>query len=275
MPRRRPKSQRQYVSQNDAVAIAAKFRGAKGVRMPKFIEPCLASLRDRVPSGDQWIHEIKFDGYRLQLHKIENEIRFFTRRGHDWSKRFSSLVQAAWHLPATHLILDGEVIVPTPSGQSDFGALEDDLGTGRSDRFTYFAFDILHINGLSLRDCALADRKTCLLSCCETNWARLASANILRAMGTNSSATHAGSSSKGWYRNGRTQSTGPGGVSIGQSELVVSAKLSSWRASRSTAASLRASTSPAGKTERCTTPAKSSMASTRIARSNSADGLKS
>lgn len=162
MPRRRPKSQRQYVSQNDAVAIAAKFRGAKGVRMPKFIEPCLASLRDRVPSGDQWIHEIKFDGYRLQLHKIENEIRFFTRRGHDWSKRFSSLVQAAWHLPATHLILDGEVIVPTPSGQSDFGALEDDLGTGRSDRFTYFAFDILHINGLSLRDCALADRKTVL-----------------------------------------------------------------------------------------------------------------
>jgi bifunctional non-homologous end joining protein LigD len=90
--------------------------------MPRFIAPCLATLREKVPSGDQWLHEIKFDGYRLQLHKRENDIRFFTRRGYDWTKRFSSLIQSAWYLAATHLILDGEVIVPSESGHSDFGA---------------------------------------------------------------------------------------------------------------------------------------------------------
>jgi bifunctional non-homologous end joining protein LigD len=162
MARRRPKSQRQYIAQNDATALAAQLPGAKGARMPGFIQPCLATLRDTVPNGDQWLHEIKFDGYRLQLHKRENDIRFFTRRGHNWTKRFSSLVNAAWFLPATHLIVDGEVIVSTESGHSDFGALEEDLGAGRSDRLTYFVFDMLHINGLSVRDCALRDRKRVL-----------------------------------------------------------------------------------------------------------------
>jgi len=154
--RSRSKSQRQYVPQNDASVIAAGLRGAKGARIRGFILPCLATLRDKVPSGTNWIHEIKFDGYRLQLHKNENDIRFYTRRGYDWTKRFSSLVTAAWYLPATHLILDGEVTVPTEEGRSDFGALEAALGSGTSD------FDLLHINGLSLRDCALEDRKKVL-----------------------------------------------------------------------------------------------------------------
>jgi bifunctional non-homologous end joining protein LigD len=163
MPRARTKSQRQYVAQNDAGKIAAALKGAHGERTPKFIAPCLATLRDKVPSGDQWLHEIKFDGYRLQLHKHENDIRFYTRRGNDWTKRFLSLIQSAWYLPATQLILDGEVIVPTETGHSDFGSLEDDLGAGRSDRFVYFVFDILHINGISLRDCALVHRKSVLI----------------------------------------------------------------------------------------------------------------
>jgi bifunctional non-homologous end joining protein LigD len=163
MPRVRSKSQRQYVAQNDAGKIAAALKGAHGERMPKFIAPCLATPRDKVPSGDQWLHEIKFDGYRLQLHKRENDIRFYTRRGNDWTKRFSSLIHSAWYLPATQLILDGEVIVPTETGHSDFGSLEDDLGAGRSDRFVYFVFDILHINGISLRDCVLVDRKLVLI----------------------------------------------------------------------------------------------------------------
>jgi bifunctional non-homologous end joining protein LigD len=163
MPRVRSKSQRQYVPQNDAGKIASALEEARGERMPKFIVPCLAIVRDKVPMGDQLLHEIKFDGYRLQLHKRENDVRFYARRGHDWSKRFSSLIQSAWYLPVTHLILDGEVIVRTASGHSDFGSLEDDLGTGRSDRFVYFVFDILHINGIWLRDCALVDRKSVLV----------------------------------------------------------------------------------------------------------------
>jgi bifunctional non-homologous end joining protein LigD len=158
----RPKSRRQYVIQNDAATMAAKLPGTTGTRMPSFIGPCLATLRDNVPSGAQWLHEIKFDGYRLQLHKRENDIRLCTRRGNNWTKRFPSLVEAAWHLRATHLILDGEVVVETKSGHTDFGALRSDLGAGKSGRFVYYVFDILHINALSLRNCALSDRKTVL-----------------------------------------------------------------------------------------------------------------
>ena len=63
--------------------------------MPGFISQCLASLRDKVPGTDHWIHEIKFDGYRLQLHKRNKNIRFYTRRGYDWTNRFETLVNAA------------------------------------------------------------------------------------------------------------------------------------------------------------------------------------
>jgi len=160
--RLRPKSQRQYVAQNDAAIIGAKLKGSKPGRMPGFITPCLASLRDRVPDGDQWIHEVKFDGYRLQLHKNNNDVRVYTRRGHDWTKRFDTLVNAAWFLAPEQLILDGEVVVPTPRGQSDFGALEDDLGSGRSDRFVFYAFDVLFIGSRLLTGCMLEDRKLVL-----------------------------------------------------------------------------------------------------------------
>lgn len=159
----RPKSRRQYVAQNDATIIAAKLKGSKPGRMPRFIAPCLASFRDKVPDGDRWIHEIKYDGYRLQLRKESNHIQFSTRRGHDWTGRFETLVEAAWLLPADQVILDGEVIVPTNSGHSDFGAFEEDLGIGRSDRLMFFAFDVLFIGSRLLTGCALADRKLVLV----------------------------------------------------------------------------------------------------------------
>lgn len=148
--------------QNDAAIIAAKLEGAKPAKHPDFIKPALATLHDRVPSGSNWAHEIKFDGYRLQLHKQQNDIRAFTRRGHDWTERFSSLVAALYRLEVYDVVLDGEVIVPTETGHSDFGALESDLGAGRSDRLIYFAFDVLHIHGYDLRRCKLADRKRVL-----------------------------------------------------------------------------------------------------------------
>jgi bifunctional non-homologous end joining protein LigD len=162
MSRPRSKSRRQYVVQNDAQLMAAKLKGAKPARMPGFIAPCLATPSEKVPSGERWIHEIKFDGYRIQLHRRENDTRFYTRRGHDWTRRFSSLVAAAGALPNFPVVLDGEVIVPTDSGHSDFGALESDLGAGRSDRFIYYVFDILHIGAFSLRGCKLSDRKAVL-----------------------------------------------------------------------------------------------------------------
>jgi bifunctional non-homologous end joining protein LigD len=78
------------------VVIAAKLEGAKPGHLPDFLESRLATLSDKAPSSDCWIHEIKFDGYRLHLCKDENDIRLFRRRGEDWTDRFEALVTAAW-----------------------------------------------------------------------------------------------------------------------------------------------------------------------------------
>jgi len=157
--RRLSRSQRQYASDATARLIARDAAGVKRGRMLGFVSPSLATLTDRVPIGDDWLHEIKFDGYRLQLHKKGLEIRAFTRRGYDWSNRFTSLCEAAWFLNCETCVVDGEVIVPSSTGHSDFGALEDDLGKGRSDRFIFYVFDLLYLDGLDLRGCRLDDRK--------------------------------------------------------------------------------------------------------------------
>jgi bifunctional non-homologous end joining protein LigD len=161
MPRTIPKSQRQYVKNSPAVRMAATLNCAKAGPFPKFIAPALATLRDRPPSGGAWVHEIKFDGYRLQVHLREVQARFYTRRGHDWTHRFKALQRPFWELPVDRAVIDGEVVVLTPAGLSDFGALEDELGAGRSDRFTFFAFDLRYLNSRD-RSCALIDRKRVL-----------------------------------------------------------------------------------------------------------------
>jgi bifunctional non-homologous end joining protein LigD len=162
-----PKSQRQYATNASARVLASNLPGAKAARMSGFVEPSLATLSDRIPAGDDWLHEIKFDGYRLQLHKNNLDVRLFTRRGYDWSKRFDSFVEAAWFLNCDSCIIDGEVIVPAENGLSDFGALEDDLGKGRSDRFIFYVFDVLYLDGKDLRRCRLDDRKRVLESLLE------------------------------------------------------------------------------------------------------------
>jgi bifunctional non-homologous end joining protein LigD len=160
--KRLPPSKRQYVRTFPAVLRARAIQGAKPGPFPGFVEPSLATLRHTSPSGGNWVHEIKYDGYRLQLHIQDGSIRLFTRRGYDWTSRFESIVEAAWHLKAYRAVIDGEVIVPMPEGHSDFHALERDLGAGRSDRFAFYAFDLMHLDGLDLREAALLDRKDVL-----------------------------------------------------------------------------------------------------------------
>ena len=87
----------------------------------------LATLNPRPPSKGKWVHEIKFDGYRAQLHKRDSGTKMFTRRGHDWSDKFRHIIRAAGELVTHGAILDGEVIVQTPEGHSDFAALESAL----------------------------------------------------------------------------------------------------------------------------------------------------
>ena len=141
----------------------ATIRGARRAPLPDFIPPQLASLKSQAPSGRGWLHEIKFDGYRLQARIDDGAVRLLTRSGLDWTDRFGPAVpQALAGLPARQAILDGEVVVEGAAGASDFAALQADLSAGRANRFTFYAFDLLHLDDRDLCGAALTDRKAAL-----------------------------------------------------------------------------------------------------------------
>ena len=102
------------------------------VRRPSgFIEPCLPSKVVRPPSGSGWLHEIKFDGYRLMVRRDGPRIRCFTRNGYDWANRFPTIVAAAHRIKASRFLIDGEVVIVRNDGTSDFRALRHDAGVMR------------------------------------------------------------------------------------------------------------------------------------------------
>jgi bifunctional non-homologous end joining protein LigD len=128
---------------------------------PGFIAPALASKIDKVPSGDRWLHEIKFDGYRVQLRIANDDIKVFTRRGHDWTKRFRKVAGDAYLINAGSAIVDGEVVVPAADGTTDFSVLQNEL-KGKSTKIVLVAFDLLYLNGRDLRKLPLVERKAVL-----------------------------------------------------------------------------------------------------------------
>ena len=119
--------------------------------------PSLASAIDRVPAGSRWIHEIKFDGYRVQVHLHNEAVKVFTRRGHDWTNRFKKAAQDAWHIKASSAVVDGEIVVPAADGTTDFSVLQNEL-RGSSKRIVLVAFDLLYLNGRDLRKLPLHQR---------------------------------------------------------------------------------------------------------------------
>lgn len=156
------KTSRKVVSDAPVARDLASL-GAKKAVMPAFIEPMLASLVATAPSGDRWLHEIKFDGYRLQARIEPGRVKLLTRSGLDWTKKFGKTVTGALQgLPIGTATLDGELVVETGSGASDFSALQADLSEGRVDRFVYYAFDILFLDGHDLRLIPLIERKALL-----------------------------------------------------------------------------------------------------------------
>jgi bifunctional non-homologous end joining protein LigD len=114
-----------------------------------------------VPSGVRWIHEIKFDGYRVQVHIKDAAVTVFTRRGNHWTKRFKKIADDAWHISAGSAIIDGEVVVPAADGTTDFSVLQNQL-RGKSDKIVMVAFDLLYLNGYDLRKMPLVERKALL-----------------------------------------------------------------------------------------------------------------
>ena len=141
----------------------SKAKGAKKGSLPAFMEPALASLGTAPPSGDKWLHEIKFDGYRIQARVEAGRVRLLTRSGLDWTKKFGKqIVEALADLPVAMAMIDGEIVVETDTGASDFSALQADLSEGRSDRFAYYCFDLMHLDGFDLASVALTERKALL-----------------------------------------------------------------------------------------------------------------
>lgn len=149
-------------SRSAASKAAAALSKAGPGDLPTFVEPQLATLVTAAPSGNEWIHEIKYDGYRTLARLEAGRVRWMTRSGLDWSDRFASLSPAVEALPCRSVLLDGEVVVLRPDGTSSFQDLQKALSEGGSDSMHYFAFDLLHVDGLDLRSCAQDERKEVL-----------------------------------------------------------------------------------------------------------------
>ncbi|WP_376702565.1 DNA ligase D [Mesorhizobium sp. ISC25] len=145
------------VWQSDRPATGKK---AVAARRLEFIEPALATLEREAPPGKDWLHEVKFDGYRMQAQLAGTEVRLLTRTGLDWTDKFGgAIVAALGGLKCTDAIIDGEIVVLADNGVSSFSLLQQDLSAGRTDRFIYYVFDLLRLNGEDIRSEPLVERK--------------------------------------------------------------------------------------------------------------------
>jgi bifunctional non-homologous end joining protein LigD len=139
----------------------AELAGAGRATLPAFVEPQLATLVS-TPPAKGYVHEMKFDGYRMLARLQRGKVRLLTRRGNDWTARFPALRQAFEALPLASALFDGEVVVLAESGASDFQRLQNSLSAGRDGACLYYAFDLLHLLGRELRPLPLLERKRLL-----------------------------------------------------------------------------------------------------------------
>jgi bifunctional non-homologous end joining protein LigD len=138
--------------------------GARERPTPASIKPQLATLAEKIPDGDDWLHELKLDGYRIISIKRAGEVSLITRRGQVWTERFPTVAEAVAKLPVTDAILDGEIVVLTADGTSDFQALQNSLRAKRSKDHVYFIFDLPYCEGYDLTRVPLHRRKELLAS---------------------------------------------------------------------------------------------------------------
>lgn len=138
-----------------------------------WIAPLKPTLVSEPPAGDGWIHELKHDGYRVQVVIDGGSIRVFTKNGHDWTDRFRCIEQDARLLTAASAVIDGEAIVQDAHGRSDFFALRRAMDEA-PERVVMFAFDLLCLDGVDLRDRPLIERRAMLRKLLGENESRAA-----------------------------------------------------------------------------------------------------
>lgn len=125
--------------------------------MPDFVAPQLCTLVERPPAADGWCHEIKFDGYRVQLRVEDGEATLKTRKGLDWTDKFASIAKEAGALP--EVLIDGEIVALDHNGAPNFSSLQAALSDGKTEELIFFAFDLLFAEGLDYRRLPLGERK--------------------------------------------------------------------------------------------------------------------
>lgn len=154
-------SERTLPPRSPAKATTARHQRASRKALPDTLQPQLATLVDSPPSGD-WRYEVKFDGYRILARIDGDDIRLFTRNGHDWSAKMPRQVEALKALGLDSAWLDGEMVVVDDNGVADFQALQNAFDTEHDERITYYLFDLPWLGGEDLRALPLQQRRATL-----------------------------------------------------------------------------------------------------------------
>lgn len=149
--------------------------GARKLAMPEFVSPQLATLVKEPPPGDEWLHELKFDGYRLLCHVNRGQVRLWTRHQKDWTAKFPNVAKALKALKVQSVILDAEVVALDSSGRSSFQMLQQAIHKTANRALVLQVFDIIYLDGFSLTKTPLVERKRVLEELMGTT-----SGNVLR-----------------------------------------------------------------------------------------------
>jgi len=150
------------VGKRKPIAGLAKVKGARRGGLPDEMEPQLATAVKSPPSGNAWVHEIKYDGYRMLCRIADGEARMVSRNAKDWTSDFPALARALARLPVETAWLDGEVVATDEKGRTSFQRLQNALDATRKQNLAYLAFDLLYLDGYDLREAALTERKRVL-----------------------------------------------------------------------------------------------------------------
>ncbi len=153
---------RVWEPKSDTGVHPERIAGARQGPIPEPPKAQLAAQADQAPDGPEWLHEIKYDGYRLLARIDRGAVRLFTRKGLDWTAKFPALADRLAALPAASAVIDGEIVALEPDGRSSFDALQDKIAKGRTESLFFYAFDLLHLDGWDLGGAALEDRKAAL-----------------------------------------------------------------------------------------------------------------
>ena len=149
--------------------VSFDLAGTPEESLPKFVPPQLATQATTPPKGTGWLSEIKLDGYRIQARLHDGKVELLTRTGLDWTDRMTQIAAAVANLPARSALLDGEVVVVREDGTTSFADLQASFQDGVANPLTYFVFDLLHLNGHSLRKLPLVKRKAILADLLKTS----------------------------------------------------------------------------------------------------------